>query len=135
MKDDNKGVIESIVNDINTLLDKTDSVSELLSIWGEVDKAKKQFSEVDERIRTKIKTYLKERQWKRYVDKDSDISVTLSSQKREVIDKQQLKLMLSEAQMAQVIRISTNERMSIITPEMRRRLKNYVKRPKNLGKN
>ena len=54
--------------------------------------------------------------------------------KKEIVDKQQLKLMLTETQLAQVIRISSSERMTVMTPQMRRRLKNYVKQPKHFGK-
>ena len=128
------GVIGELANDINILLDKTDSISDLLSIWSEVNSAKKLVNDTVERINIKVKTYLKERQWKRYVDEKTKISVSISSVKKEIIDKQQLSLMLTEAQLAQIIRISSYERMTFITPEMRGRLKNYVKQSKTFSK-
>ena len=126
-------VVNNIVDDINKLLDNMDGISELLVMWNKINGAKKQFEDINERLKIKIKTYLKERQWKKYMDEDTKISVSLSSVKKEIIDKQQLRLMLTEAQMAQVVRISSSERMVVMTPKMRGRLKNYVKQPKHLG--
>ena len=134
MNGENKDVIDGIINDINVLLDKTDNISNLLSFWSKINNTKKQFEDINQRLKTKIKTYLKERQWKKFLDKDTDISVSLSSIKKEIVDRQQLKLMLTESQLAQVIRISSYERMTIMTPKMRGRLKNYVKQPKHFGK-
>ena len=134
MDEKDKDVVDGIVNDINILLDKTDSISNLLSFWSRINNTKKQFEDINERLKIKIKTYLKERQWKRYNDEDTKISVTISSVKKEIIDKQQLKLMLTEAQMAQVVRISSSERMVVMTPQMRGRLKNYVKQSKSFNK-
>jgi len=134
MNEKDKDVVDGIISDINKLLDGMDDISQLLVMWDKINGAKKQFEDINERLKVKVKTYLKERQWKRYDDEKTKISVSISSVKKEIVDKQQLKLMLTEAQLAQVIHISSHERMVIMTPQMRRRLKNYVKQPKHFSK-
>ena len=102
-------------------------IHEMLLVWNKISKVKKIIQEMDDSIKSKIKAYLKERKWDRYKDNETDISVSLSMIKRTVFDEKQLKLMLSDAQMAQVVRTTTSERMSIITPEARERLKKYAR--------
>ena len=119
--------VDRIADGLNELLDSTEEVNELLSIWAENYKGLKHFKEIDERIKIKLKTYLKERQWTSYSDKESKISVKLDIQKRQSIDKEQLKMMLTEPQYAMVLRTTTFEKMSIVTPEMRQVMKNLVK--------
>lgn len=126
-------VIGDISNDIHKILDETDKISDLLYLWKEITEGKKKFEELNERIRVKIKTYLKERKWSNYKDEESGISATISSYKMEKIDKNQLKMILNESEMAQVTRITTVEKMQIITPETRERLKKIVKKPKKIG--
>lgn len=107
-------------------------IDSLLVKFKELEKVRKKLSDIDERIRTRIRVFLKERNWDRYMDKESKISVSLITQKCELIDKTQLKYILNEGQIAQIINLTTYERLSIITPESRARLKKYVK--KDYGK-
>jgi len=116
------------LEDVQILLEGLDesNISSILTKWKEITTVRKKLDEAEEMLKVKAKTYLKERQWDRYLDKETDISVTISKMKREVIDKKHLSMMLSEAQMAQVVRLTTFEKISIITPETRARLKKYV---------
>jgi len=116
--DDVEVLIEGLDdNDINSLIKK----------YSETSKVEKSIKELKEVIKTKIKIYLKQRQWTRYSDKETDISVTLKMQKKETIDKKQLAIMLTESQLAQVTRTTKFEKINIVTPEGRERLKKYVK--------
>jgi len=126
-KETASGIYEKLDKEINTLIDETENMEDLLVVWKEEDLAMKMSTERVGRIKNKIRSYLKERQWDRYDDPSSKISVTLTMQKRESFDKKQLQMMLTEGQLAQVTRISTSEVMRIITPEARKRLKSMVK--------
>ena len=79
-------------------------------------------------LKLKIKIHLKERKWERYLDPESKISVSIAKQSRETIDKERVKELLTEAQYAQVLRVSTFEKVSIVDKETRARLRNYVKK-------
>jgi len=106
------------------------NITSVLTKWKEVTEVRKNLDEIEEMLKTKIKVYLKERKWERYMDDDTQISVSITTQKRETPDVKQLKIMLSESQLAQIMRTTTYEKVSIITPETRKRLKNYVNRKK-----
>lgn len=116
------------IEDVEVILEGLDpnSINSILSKCREIMEVRRKLDQLEEMLKMKVKAYLKERQWDRYVDKESKISVSLLTQKREDFDKTQLKLMLSEPQYAQVIRTTTFEKLIIITPESRKRMKNYV---------
>ena len=126
-KSENIGMYEKLNTDMNELINDTEDVEDLLVIWKEEDMAVKLAAKRLDRIKNKIRAFLKERQWERYDDKDSKISVTLTNQKRESFDKKQLQMMLTDSQLAQVTRVSTSEVMRIITPEARKRIKEMTK--------
>ena len=113
---------------VDILLEGLDenSVSSLLEKWGEVHKVKLEVQELEDALKDKIKAYLKERDWDRYSDDRTKISVSIKVGKKQIIDKKQLKIMLTDAQYAQVLRTTTFERTLIITPEARERMKKYV---------
>ncbi len=121
-------------NDVEILLEGLDenSIDSLLKKVVEVGSVKKKIEELEEMLRTKIKIFLKEKNWERYIDEKSKISVSLVQYKKTSIDKQQLKMMITDAQYAQVTKIQVSERMTIMTPEVRKRLKNYVKVKKKI---
>ena len=126
----NKEIKNSVYQDLdvdaNKLIDSTVNIDDLLILWKEEDESKKLLEARVERLKNKIRAFLKERKWKRYDDSASKISVTMSILKRSSIDKKQLQLILTEAQLAQITRVSTSEMMRIITPETRKRLKNII---------
>lgn len=120
-------IVDTVADGLNTLLNETEELNDLLTIWNENTRGVKRLQEVDERVKAKVKAYLKERKWNKYMDDNTKISVNISTQKRQSIDKEQLKNMLTEAQYAMVLKTTTFEKLSIVTPEMRKRLKRFVK--------
>jgi len=120
---------EALVNVLLENLDDSD-INSMINTNAKVQDFVRKIGEVKDMLNNMIKAYLKERQWNRYVDKDTKVSVSLSMQSRESVDMQQLKIMLTEPQLAQVIRTTTFEKMQIITPETRARLKQYAKTKK-----
>lgn len=120
-------IIENLSNQIDELVDGTEDIGQLLMLWNENNRGLKRFEETIDRIRIKVIAYLKERRWTRYDDNDSKISVVISSQKKESFDREQLKILLSEAQYAMILRITTFEKVQIITPDMRKAMRKIVK--------
>lgn len=104
------------------------NITSILNKWNEVVTVRKELDELEDMLKTKIKVFLKERKWNKYNDKDTKISISLITQKRETPDMLQIKSILNESQLAQVIRITTFEKLLIVTPESRKRLKHYVNR-------
>ena len=126
MAKQNDGAIEELSNSFNELVDGTDDINKLLLLWSENGVAVKKFEELDEKIKAKIKIFLKERRWDSYLDKDSKISVKITSQERKSYDEEKLKSLLG-TRINDVIKITTFERMQIITPQTRERLSKYVR--------
>lgn len=104
------------------------NISSVLDKWNLVAKTRKQLENIEEALKIKIKTFMKERNWDKYFDEDSKINITISIQKRQNMDKEQLKNMLTEAQLLQIMTESSFEKMTIMTPEARERMKKYVKK-------
>lgn len=117
---------------IEILFGKLDgnNITDMLLRWKEVAGIKKSVEDYDSMLKDKIKAYLKERHWKRYVDKDTKISVTIITQKHEDVSMRQLKFLLTADQLAQIIKLTSREYLSITTPEARMRLKKYVQKKK-----
>jgi len=107
-------------------LDEND-ISSILSKWKEAYEVRLELEEFDSLMREKIKAFLKKHYWKKYVDPKTRISVDLDISREEKINERELRTILSDSQLAQVTRIKAFERLNIITPEIRGRLKNYVK--------
>jgi len=127
---DNKKVPEEVEVILEGL--DEDNINSLLAKWLELDSVKSNVNKLDEMLRNKIKAHLKERNWDRYIDNEgTKIGVTITTQKRETLDKSQLKEMLSEEQLIKITKVTSFEKMNIVTPEIRERLKRYVKPDKN----
>ena len=122
------GIIPEMCNDTIELIDNTENISDLLEIWHELDNGLKQLQTTNDKIRTKIKNYLKEREWKHYNDEKTEISVSISEISKEQIDKTQLKMILTDSQYSQVSNMKTFERLNIITPKRRKELSKIVRR-------
>jgi len=117
------------VEDIDVVLeglDETD-ISSILNKWKEISQVRKKLDQLEEMLKSKVKNYLKERRWTTYKDTNTKINVSLITQRNETFDKTQLKLMLNDAQYAQVIKTTTFEKLMIITPESRKAMKKYIK--------
>ena len=104
-------------NDINSILSK----------WKDIVEVRKKMDELEDMLKSKIRAFLKERRWERYADPETKISVSLSTIEKETFDRKQLRLMLTNQQYAQVVIKSSFEKLNIITPEARERMKQYGK--------
>ena len=115
------------VDEIIENMDEND-MSSILKTYNMVNDIKKDITKKHEQIKEKLKIALKERKWKKYYDENSKISVSISAQEREKVDKDSLKLLLNDEQYNKVIKKTTYEKLSVVTPEDRERLKKYVKK-------
>lgn len=118
------------MNDIEILLDGLDetNINSILLKWKEINMMKKKMEDVEEMLKSKVKIFLKERYWTTYLDDSSKITVTLSTETRETFDKKALKFILSDSQLAQVTKIEQHEKLLILTPESRDRIKAYIRK-------
>lgn len=114
---------------VEVLLEGLDenNISSILRKYGEVIQVLEQVKELEAELKEKAKIYLKERDWPNYKDPRSKISITIETVKKQTVDKTQLKIMLTDPQMAQVIQTRTFEKVTIVTPEIRKRLKKHAK--------
>lgn len=124
MVDDNSEEVQGLLGDW-----VKDDVKSCIQKRLELDRAMKTIELAKDMVNNNLKSYLKERRWTKFFDEESKISVDLSVVKVESIDKEKLRLLISPTQYNSVIKISTSERMTIMTPESRDRLKNFVKKP------
>jgi hypothetical protein len=124
----NDGLIKH-VEDIDVVLEGLDetNISSILKKWNEINSIKKKLEQLDEMLKIKVKNYLKERHWLTFKDTDTKINVSLITQKNETFDKAQLKLILSDSQYSQVIKTTTFEKLLIVNPETRERMKKFTK--------
>jgi hypothetical protein len=106
-------------------LDESD-LGSLLRTYDQVNQMKKQLTEKADMLKDKIKIALKERKWASYKDAESQISVSITVSPRESVNKETLKLLLNDEQYNQVVVKTSSERMSIINPKDRERLRRYA---------
>ena len=115
--------------------DITDTnVTNLLKYWNSLQERKKDVLTKEEQIRNKLKIFLKERKWTKFLDNETKINISITQGQREVIDKTQVKMFLSEAQYAQVLRFTTYEQLNIITPEAKQRISKFLRHPGTMVK-
>jgi len=129
----NEGIIKN-VEDIDVVLEGLDetNISSILGKWKEISSIRKKLDQLEEMLKIKVKNYLKERRWTSFKDSSTKINVLLITQRNEIFDKAQLKLMLNDAQYAQVIKTTTFEKLLIVTPESRANMKKFVKSKKDV---
>jgi hypothetical protein len=108
-------------------LDETNIVS-ILDKWKEISSVRKQLDEWENALKEKVKAHLKERQWKTYQCKENNINVSLTIEKRETVDLNQLKLIVTPGQLSQVTRTTSFEKLLITTSETRDKMKKFMKR-------
>ena len=116
-----------MVDEILIDISEEDSLPKLLNTWSNIQKIKKDLLINEEKIRNKIKIFLKEHKWDKYEDPYTKMSVKFVKGQTETFDKNQLKLMLSEAQYLQARKVTTYEKLIIMTLEDKERLKNILK--------
>jgi hypothetical protein len=116
------------VEDVDIIIGDLDpnNISSVLQKYNDVVVIREKLTKIEEMLKTKVKVFLKENKWNRYLDKETNISATLSIQKREDIDKEQLKIILNDIKLSQIMKTTTYEKLVIMTPEQRKRLKTYV---------
>jgi hypothetical protein len=119
-----------MTNDIEILLEGLDdgNISSILKKYNEIHTMKSKLEDVEEMLKTKVKIFLKERFWNKYLDETSKISLTLTTESREVIDRKILKSMLSTEQLSHIIKVEQHEKLLILTPEARERMRSFVKK-------
>jgi len=108
-------------------LDETD-LGSLLKTYNEINLIKKAIEEKTEILKTKVKIFLKEKKWTQFKDEASKISVTITTQQRESVNKKTLKMILNDEQYNKVVTKTSFEKMLIITPKDRARLNKYGKK-------
>jgi len=126
--------MEEKEGEIDVLLDGLDetNISSILSKWKEIVTIRKRMDELEEALRDKVKIFLKEKGWNRYMDEDTQISVSLTTLKKESIDREQLKAMLTEQQYAQVSHVTSFEKLQIVTEEARQQMKKFIRPAKKV---
>ena len=107
---------------------KEDDIGSILRTYNELNQVKKVLEEKLDMLKDKLKVALKERKWDSFKDDESDISVSISTQQRESVNKKALKMLLNDEQFNQVVTKNSFERMLIVTPKDRERLKQYGKK-------
>jgi len=108
------------------IIDDSD-VSSLLYLFREISNYKYSLGVLDQAIKDKIRVYMKERKWDRYKDPETKIGVSITKITRKHYDDKELERILNKAEMAQVIVMQVTERMDIITPESKKRMKKFVR--------
>lgn len=119
-------IFKKLCKDVECCVNNTDDITELLQIWEVFNSGLKEATEINDKLKTKIKNYLKERKWDHYKDKKSKISVDITTIKRENIDKRQLRLLLTNAEYSQVINTIEYERLQILTQKNKKELRKIV---------
>lgn len=112
----------------NIEIKDNDSISTLINTHQQISKLKKEILAYEEKVKNKIKIFLKERQWNKYNEPNSNISISLIEGKTETFDKGQLKLMLTDKQYQQALKVTLYEKLIIITPDDKERLNKYLKK-------
>ena len=120
-----------LTNAINKLILKDlnfDNISSMLIVWNKINKLNGMLNMVHLKIESKVKKYMKKQHWSRYFDKITKINVSLDRLENEVIDKNKLKLLLTDSQMVHITNYSTKEVLRIVSEEQRKKIKNKLTR-------
>jgi len=122
LKDDMKNssiIIEDLdENDISSVLKK---ISDIQNI-------KKELNKLEEYLQIKIKIYLKERNWENYNDSKTNISIKLDKEEEVIIDKEKVKMLLSENQYNSVITVKYKEKIILLNSKSKEKLKKFSKK-------
>lgn len=108
-------------------LDETD-IGSIVRTYNDVNLLKKVIIAKLDMMKDKLKIAMKERKWESYMDEESRISVSLATQQRESVNKKALKMLLNDEQYNQVITKTSFEKLLVVNPQDRERLKQYGKK-------
>jgi hypothetical protein len=117
--------IEQLYEDVK-IIDDSD-ISSMLEVWREIAMLRSRVNQLDEMLKDKVRAYMKERSWNRYMDPNNNISVAITKIQKKRIDEKQLKHFLTAGQLAQIYVSSEFERLDIVTPEARKKLKSIIR--------
>ena len=120
-------MVEQEYNNTENITEEELPISELLIKWNNIKVEKQKIETEEERVKNKIKAFLKEKQWTKYLDKETNISISITESKRETIDKVQLKLLLGSSDYNSVIKTTVYERLNILTKKARDKIKKFVR--------
>ena len=101
-------------------------IDSIIEVWYTINKMLKELKGMDDKLRAKMKIYLKEREWENFEDPNTNISVKITKHERETADLEQLKSMLTDRDYLKVVKITSFEKMNIITPEIRKNMKRFI---------
>lgn len=101
-------------------------IGDILRLWEENHQNRVLAEAREEKIREKIKIFLKERKWNKYEDADTKISISITRSRRESFDKNELKMILTNSQYQSCIRVTEFEVLGITTESMRKKLNVFV---------
>ena len=104
-----------------------DNIDSLIQTYNDVNEIKKELDEQSEQLKNKIQLYLKERKWNNYREPKTTTTISLITQKKESVNKNILKMLLNDEQYSQVITTTSYEKLLIITPKDREKLKKQFK--------
>jgi 23S rRNA G2445 N2-methylase RlmL len=107
-------------------LDRED-VSSVMKHLADINEILRQLNKEKLAMEKDLKAFLKQKKWDRYLDPNTKISVTLDVHKEEIINRKYLEDFLSPAQMAQIVSIKTQEKITVVSKKTKERLKRTIK--------
>ena len=108
-------------------LDENDMGS-IIRTYDELNQVSEIIKEKINMLSDKLKNGLKERKWESFKDDKSNISISISTEQTESLNKKALRMLLNDEQYNQVVTKNSFKKLLIITPKDRERLKNYGKK-------
>jgi hypothetical protein len=99
------------------------NIESMLTLYSELLDISEEISYKQKKLELAIKNYLKHRKWSSYNDPKTKISVSICHVQREKINKTALKIFLTDEQYKQIIMTETNEKLQLVTENVRKKLK------------
>lgn len=113
--------VEIILKD----LDKND-IESVLKAYNDLKNIKYDIDKNISRLDGHLYKYLKDRKWERYNSTKHKISVSLTKDSKEKVNKKALSLLLNEEQYKQIITKKKEEKLMVVNKKDRERLNKYV---------
>ena len=104
------------------------NISSILEKLNQILVVKKELATMEDMLRTKVRVYMKERNWDKYQDEDTKLNVEIITYEQKSIDKKKLELLLNEKQMLNITKVKTIEKMRIMSEESKKKVDSFVKR-------
>lgn len=108
-------------------VEDSDDIDVIIKNWYFINKMLKELKEKDESLRNKMKIYLKEREWTSYSNKENKINIKITKHEKETANIKELKNILSDVDFSKVVKVTSFEKLNIITPEIRSRMSKFSK--------